>query len=168
MFWNISIKVVFYFYQKGKREMQSINTPRFLWEITEPISSSLIYRRNLRHRPCRLQLRNLPCWVLTFCHFPCRHCRKKWRPSPHQSFWYPRLPSCQEILVILATWSVDQRPEIELEETEKPVNDADISCKTSGRSSPHRTVPSKWLHSKCFVWKKILVKIFHLFFVIKL
>jgi len=155
MFWNISIKVVFYFYQKGKREMQSINTPRFLWEITEPISSSLIYRRNLRHRRCRLQLRNHPCWVLTFCHFPCRHCRKKWRPSPHQSSWFPHLPSFPEILVILAGWSVGPMPERGLEEKEEKketVNDVDISCKTSGRSLPHRTVPSKWLHNKCFVF----------------
>ena len=143
-----------------KKEMQSINNLRFLREITEPISSSLIYRRNLRHRPCRLQLRNLPCWVLTFCHFPCRHCRKKWRPSPHQSFWYPRLPSCQEILVILAGRSVDLMPERELEENAEKVSDVDISCKTSGQSLPHRTVPGKWLHNKCFVWNIFLVKIF--------
>ena len=151
MCWNIFNESCFLFI---KKEMQSINNLRFLREITEPISSSLIYRRNLRHRRCRLQLRNLPCWVLTFRHFQCHHCRKKWRPSPHQSFWFPHLPSFQEILVIRAGWSVDQAPGRELEENEEQelVNDVDISCNTSGRSLPHRTVPSKWLHNKYFVW----------------
>ena len=48
--------------------------------------------------------------------------------------------------MIQAGRSVDQLPERELEETEETeekVNDVDISCKTSGRSLPHRTVLSK-------------------------